>query len=238
MSARSRRILIPAAASVILAAAALLLFAGPLLPHLQLRAMRLAVSTVTGQPCRVGSFSSGERIAHDVEIGPAGQPLVRLDSVRLVPAEARRPEDLHIDGLYLDLPGWPAAAMPGLRLRLGELGPLAGSGLGEMSMTAQGELVELNSLLVPRARVRAERGRFELAGRPRLGPGKSISGEVRITFRNFLLRGIDGNFEAQASSATARIRLGGTLDAPQLDIGELEPYLGRDFVRSFGAIGR
>lgn len=234
---RSRKLvwILAIAAAVLMG---MLRLAAAILPRLQLRAICAAATAATGLPCRVGSFSAGGRTARDVEIGPEGRPVLRLDSLRFWTTNFPYVNGLELRGLRLAPPGAPEAAMPGLEVTVLGLEPVARTGQGEVLVVAKGELAELSPLLEARGRVRALRGRFELQGRPKVGPDGALDGVLEVTLRDLLVRGTDGRFEVAAAEAIAQVRLSGSLAAPRADLGGLEPYLGRDFVKSFGGAGK
>jgi hypothetical protein len=236
MSGRARKILLKLAIAAA-ALLALLALGWALLPRLQFRAIRAAVTAATGQPCRAGSFSSAGRTARDVEIGPEGRPILRLDSVRFWSTSLPYVEGLEIRGLRLSPSGVGEAHAPGLKFSLSGLESLSRAGRGELSVSGEGELAELSPLLEARARVKAVRGRFEVEGRPQVGPGGALEGVLTVTLHDFLLRSADGR-EVEGAEAVAHLRLSGSLSNPTVDLSELEPYLGRDFPRAFGRSGR
>jgi len=159
--------------------------------------------------------------------------VLRLDSLRFWTTNFPYVNGLELRGLR-----WRRPRSGGGHARAGGHGAgpgaVARTGQGEVLVVAKGELAELSPLLEARGRVRALRGRFELQGRPKVGPDGALDGVLEVTLRD-LLGGHRRRFEVAAAEATAQVRLSGSLAAPRADLGGLEPYLGRDFVKSFGA---
>ena len=195
------------------------------------RLLEGALERATGMSCSVGSAAFFGADARDVELASPSGVRVRLDRLRLWSSK----KNLNLSGIKVFVPGNPGveADLKSFRVGLLYMAPLLSSGQGKFPVLAGGQMEELTPLLREYGKVRAESGEFEVEGYAEVGPGGKLAIDLRVCFRDLLVRSLDGSFEFGAGEATATVRVTGTLKEPKLDLGELEPILGRKFVKSF-----
>jgi hypothetical protein len=198
-------------------------------------AVEESVARATGGQCSVGRATvRGNRIFFSkLSVGlPSGRSLCCEAAVVPVdgwPMKEDRPGRIDALKVTLRLAGLPAVTLDKVNL-VREAGP-GGKG-HRLELLAQTDCADLNPLLRERGRVEFLAGTFDLRCRPKTA-GDALDCAVSVRLRDFKVRGLDGRFEVEGREAQAGVKLTGTVDEPRLDLGELEPYLGEDFVKSF-----
>ena len=103
-----------------------------------------------------------------------------------------------------------------------------------VQVMAEADCTALNALTSKQGKVKFERGTLEIFFRTEVPKKERVLNlSVPITLKNFLVRSLDGKFEVSGGRVTVTVNVSGTLKEPKLDLGGLEPYLGREFVESF-----
>ncbi len=101
-----------------------------------------------------------------------------------------------------------------------------------LTFMAVSECAGFNAALERKAGVKFEKGKLEIYSRPEL-EGETLDFPVLVRLIDFKVRSTDGRFEVEAAEARAAARITGTRKHPRIDLGELEPYLGKGFVEGF-----
>jgi hypothetical protein len=104
-----------------------------------------------------------------------------------------------------------------------------------LKVLAQTKCSRLNPFLAKAGGVKFERGELDFHCYPRIVGGR-LDFPAHVRLRDFAIRSLDGKFEFSAREARAVVRITGSPEKPRLDLGELRPYLGADFVKSFGEL--
>ena len=193
------------------------------------RKLKNALERATGMQCSVGSVSFLGDKACDIALSSGDGLHIHIGEARV---RGRR-KNLMISGIRLDLPEGVPADSKGLRITLLYTDSLLSDGYGDFAVLAGGRLTELNPALKRYGQVVADKGEFFAKGNMEIRSEGGLSGDLQVEFTDFVTRSLDGRFEFEAEEVTATIKIAGTLKAPKLDLGELEPYLGKKFVESF-----
>jgi hypothetical protein len=193
--------------------------------------LKTTIESATGLECDFGSGRPlpGRDFRTDrFRLGPSDSPVLEVEGpvLRFDPGYNLAKVFLGRKRVLLDHPEWPRVEMRQVYLdyRPG-------------SLHLQLDCTDLNPLLEKHGRIRFERGRATLEAPLELRRYGQLDCAVSVSLRDIKVRSLDGRFEAEAAEARATVRITGTLEEPKLDLGELEPWLGRGFVEGFGKSG-
>jgi hypothetical protein len=198
-------------------------------------AVERAVARATGGSCRVRGavvrdgriYFSGLKLEH-----PSGAVLSCAAAVvpeRGWPIDDQAPGRVDLLDVQVSMAGLPPVRIDKLnviRARDERTGKL------RLTFLAVSECAGFNAALEKKAGVRFEQGKLEIYSLPELD-GKTLNFPILLRLIDFKVRSTDGRFEVEAAEARAAVRITGTRKQPRIDLGELEPYLGKGFVTGF-----
>jgi hypothetical protein len=185
-----------------------------------------AVQSATGLEC---DFGTGRPLPGRVfqtdrfRLGPAKAPVLEVEEPALGFDRGGVLTKAFVGQkkVVLNRPDWPRLVLKDVYLSY-----------NPGALHLQLDCADLNPLLERHGKVRCEHGRLVLDAPLDLAR-RDFDCNVSVSLRNIKVRSLDGRFEVQAEEARATVKVTGTVDDPRIDLDQLEPWLGAEFVKAF-----